>query len=371
MRAKGADIVNLGVGEPDFPSPVNVKLAAIKAIEEDFTRYTATEGLLELREAICRKLKVDNSLSYLPNQIVVSNGGKHALHNIFQCLFQEGDEVLIPAPYWTTYPDLISLTGAKAVIVETEEKDDYLLSPQALRKALKKETKGLILNSPANPTGMVYSREHLEKLAEVIIEKEDLWVVSDDIYEKLLYDKTSFSNLAMAAPKLFDRVVIAHGVSKTYSMTGWRIGFLAGPESLAKAAGKFQSQTTSSPCSVAQKAALAALEGPQEEAELMRRTFEQRRLLALDILNHTAGFSCLEPKGAFYLLPDVSENFGRVLEGIKIQDSEDLAQVLLNQCLVACVPGDFFGRPGTLRFSYAASDDDLRRGLTKIAKFLA
>jgi aspartate aminotransferase len=370
MKAKGADIINLGVGEPDCPTPENICQAAIRAIDDGFTRYTPSEGIVELREAICGKLAQDNGLQFKPSQVVVSNGGKHSLYNIMQCLFQEGDEVVVPVPAWVTYPDLVLLSGARPVFAPTLREDGYVLRPRALAKALSPRTKGLIINSPCNPTGMVYSREDLLALAETIVDA-DLWVITDDIYEKLVYDGTPFWNLAMAAPWLQDRIVIAGGVSKTYSMTGWRIGFLAGPEPLAKAAAKIQSQMTSNPNSVAQKAALAALTGPQDAVAGMVESFARRRRLVLELLAAIPGVQCPEPKGAFYVFPDVSGHYGRTLGGQKIQGSDDLASVLLKECLVATVPGSGFKEDRAIRLSYAVSENDLRRGLERIASFLA
>jgi aspartate aminotransferase len=369
LKAAGADIINLGVGEPDFQTPEHIREAAVKAIKDGFTRYTPSEGVLELREAVCEKFIKDNGLTYRPSQVVISNGGKHALHNIMQCLFEAGDEVIVPAPFWVTYPDLVRLSGAKPVIARTCKADGYVLRPEALREVLTPRTKGLILNSPSNPTGMVYSQADLEALAPVI-EAHDLWVISDDIYEKLLYHQEPFVNLPMVCPDLSDRTVIAHGVSKTYSMTGWRIGFLAGPEPLAKAAAKLQSQTTSNPNSVAQKAALAALTGPQDCVEQMRRTFDRRRRLVLERLAAVDDVDCPEPQGAFYVFPDVSRLFGRSLAGVVVNTSDDLASVLLAKIQVATVPGSGFGQGQALRLSYAASEADLERGLARLTELL-
>jgi aspartate aminotransferase len=370
MRARGADIINFGVGEPDFPTPEHIREAAVKAIRDGFTRYTASEGILELREAVARKFKADCGLDYGPSQIVVSNGGKHALYNIAQCLFEEGDEVVIPTPCWVTYPDLVLLSGATPVFAPTSEADGYILRPEALARVLTPRTRGLIINSPGNPTGAVYRREDLAALAGIAA-ASDLWVVSDDIYEKLIYGTTPFANMAMAVPELADRVVIAHGVSKTYCMTGWRIGFLAGPEPVARAAAKIQSQMTSNPNSVAQKAALAALEGPQDSVAAMREVFDRRRRLVVEMLGRIPGVACPEPKGAFYVLPDFSSHFGRTLGGSEVRGSDDLASVLLRECRVATVPGSGFGEERALRLSYAVREDDLRRGLERIAAFLA
>jgi aspartate aminotransferase len=370
LKSQGVGIINLSVGEPDFQTPEHIKEAAIKAIRDGFTRYTPSEGIIELREAIANYLHAGLGLSYQPSQIVVSNGGKHALYNIAQCLFEEGDEVVIPTPAWVSYPPLILLSGATPVFAPTFKEDGFILRPDVLASVLTPRTRGLILNSPSNPTGMVYGREDLAALAGVISDA-DLWVISDDIYEKLVYGQTPFVNLAMAVPELMDRVVIAHGVSKTYSMTGWRIGFLAGPEPLAKAAAKLQGHMTSNPNSVAQKAALAALEGPQECVSEMRETFDRRRRLVLELLGRIPGVDCPEPKGAFYAFPDVSAHFGRTLGGTVVNTSDDLASVLLEKSRVATVPGSGFGEGRSLRLSYAAHEDELRLGLERLGDFLA
>jgi aspartate aminotransferase len=370
MKAQGVDIINLGVGEPNWQTPDHVKQAAIKAIQDGFTRYTASEGILELRQAISEKFKNDNNLDYQPSQIVVSNGGKHVLHNILQCLCNPGDEVVIPTPYWVTYPPLVLLAGGTPVFVPTLKEDGYLLTPQALSRALTPKTKGLILNSPSNPTGMVYSTEDLQALGKVLLDW-DGWIISDDIYEKLTYEPYAFTNLAMACPRLKERIAIVHGVSKTYAMTGWRIGFMAASEPLAKAATKLQSHMTSNPNSIAQKAALAALTGPQEVAKRMKDAFRQNRDVALNILSKMPRVSCPAPQGAFYLFPDVSEHFGRVISGVEVKNSDDLASVLLSECKVATVPGSGFGQPRAIRLSYATSEEDIRTGLNRLGELLS
>ena len=370
MKAQGIAISNLSVGEPDFQTPDHIKEAAIKPIRDGFTRYTPSEGIIELREAISKTFQADLGLSYSPSQIVVSDGGKHSLYNIAQCLFGEGDEVVIPTPAWVSYPDIVLLSGATPVFAKTLKEDGYLLKPETLASAITPRTKGVIINSPSNPTGMVYDKESLKALAE-IISKNDLWLISDDIYEKLVYDGTLFVNMAMAAPELKDNIVIAHGVSKTYSMTGWRIGFMAGPEPVAKAVAKIQSQSTSNPNSVAQKAATAALEGPDDPFVKMRDVFDKRRRLVLELLAKIPGVDCPEPKGAFYVFPDFSFLFGRTLGGKVVESSDDLASVLLKECLVATVPGSGFGESRSIRLSYATHEDELRQALGRMAEFLA
>jgi aspartate aminotransferase len=370
MKAAGQDVINLGVGEPDFQTPEHIKEAAIKAIRDGFTRYTPSEGILELREAVCRKLREDNGLDYGPDQVVISNGGKHSLYNVMQTLFGPGDQVIIPSPYWVTYPALVCLSGAEAKIVPTRAEDGYLLAPEALREACGPRTKGLIVNSPSNPTGMVYDRKKLLALAETALEL-GLWIISDDIYEKLVYDGASFCNPVMALPELKERAVICHGVSKTYSMTGWRIGYTAGPKPVAQAMAKLQSQMTSNPCSIAQKAALAALDGPQDCVREMRGTFAKRRLMILGLLESIPGFSCPKPQGAFYVFPDISGLLGRSFSGIGLSGSDDLASLLLEKCKVATVPGSGFGQNQALRLSYASSEEEIARGLKRINDFLS
>jgi aspartate aminotransferase len=286
------------------------------------------------------------------------------------CLFQEGDEVIVPTPAWVTYPELVVLSGAKPVFVPTFKEDGYVLKPKALEMAMSPRTKGIIINSPCNPTGMVYSKNDLLALVGPII-AADLWVITDDIYEHLIYDGTPFYNLPMVAPETKERTVIVNGVSKTYSMTGWRIGYLAGPEPLSKAATKLQSQMTSNACSVAQKAALAALTGSQDSATVMAETFARRRKTVLELLSAIPGIFCPEPKGAFYVFPDVSQHYGRTLGGVKVQNSDDLASVLLKECLVATVPGSGFMEDRAIRLSYAVSEDDIVKGLGRMAKLLA
>ncbi|MDR1577861.1 MAG: pyridoxal phosphate-dependent aminotransferase [Deltaproteobacteria bacterium] len=369
MKAQGLDVVNLSIGEPDFLTPAHIGEAARKAIEEGFTRYTATEGILPLREAISQKFRRDNNLNYPPENIVVSTGGKHALYNAFQCLCQEGDEVIIPTPYWVTYPAQAILAGARPVSAPMDP-ERLILTPESLKKALSPRSKVLVINSPSNPTGGLYSAEDLEKLAP-IIKKADLWVISDDIYECLVYEDRPFVNLSMVAPELNDQVVITHGVSKSYSMTGWRIGYLAGPSPVAQAAAKIQSQMTSNATSVAQKAALAALTGPQERVAEMRASFAQRRQRILELMAQIPDWTYPNPLGAFYVFPKVSSVFGEKIGGEVIRHADDLARVLLRNALVATAPGTAFGSPEHIRLSYAASLADLEKGLGRIHDFLA
>jgi aspartate aminotransferase len=370
MKAQGRQIVNLAIGEPDFETPEHVKQAGIKAIVDGFTRYTPSEGILPLREAVCEKFKADNGLDYCPDEIVVTNGGKHALYNAMQALFNPGDEVLIPTPYWVTYPAQVLLAGAVPVLVRTSPEKGYVLDPGDLERAITPRTRGIVLNSPCNPTGMVYTRDELLALAGVLRDKP-IWIISDDIYEKLLYDGSEFLNIPMCCPELKDRTVICHSVSKTYSMTGWRIGFLAAPRGLAKTITKIQSQMTSNPCSIAQKAALAAITGTQEPLQKMRVIFDRRRKLVMKLLGRIPSISTRTPQGAFYVFPDVSRLLGGTLAGTPIASSDDLASVLLKECEVATVPGTAFGQEGALRFSYAASEREIINGFERMTEFLS
>ena len=365
LKASGQDIVNFGVGEPDFDTPAHIREAAIKAVRDGFTRYTPVDGIGELKEAVCEKLKRDNGLDYRPSQVVISNGGKHTLFNICMCLFQPGDEVILPTPAWVSYEPQILLTGATPVRVRTSLENGYTISPAELEAAITPRTKAIFINSPSNPTGMAYTAERLKALAEVIL-KNDLWVISDDIYEKIVFDDFQFANLPMVEPALYDRTVIAHGWSKTYAMTGWRAGFLAGPEKLARSAAKLQSQTTANPCSITQKAALAALTGPQDTVVEMVRHFQRRRDLVMKLLGDIPGVTCPNPQGAFYVFPDVSAYFGKKNGDAVIGNSDALADYLLEKAGTAIVPGAGFGDESTLRLSYAVSDEDIIRGLGRV-----
>ena len=369
LRASGVDIVNFGTGEPDFDTPEHIREAGVKAIRDGFTRYTPSDGLMELKEAVARKLKLDNGLDYKTDQIVISSGGKHTLYNIFLALFQPGDEVVVPIPSWVSYPPMLSLCGAKPVLAPTRAENGYALTAEELARAITPRTRGLIINSPSNPTGTTYGPAQLEELADLAL-KHDLWIISDDIYEKITFDDFKFHNLPMLRPEMAERTVIAHGLSKTYAMTGWRLGFLAGPEKVARGAAKIQSQTTSNPCSISQKAGVAALNGPQDEVERMRLSFSRRRDLVLELLAEIPGLSCPRPQGAFYVFPDCSVYLGKKYGGRVLADSEALAGYLLEEAGVAIVPGASFGSGQNLRISYAVSEADIERGLGRVKEAL-
>ncbi|SEM61053.1 L-aspartate aminotransferase apoenzyme [Syntrophus gentianae] len=369
LRAEGRDVVDFGAGEPDFNTPDSIKNAAIQAVESNFTRYTAVGGIDELKDAIIRKLQRDNFLSYKRSEIVVSCGAKHTLFNLAQVLFEEGDEVIIPGPYWVSYPDLVLYTGAQPVIVNTQEKNGFKLTPEELEAAISEKTKALIINSPSNPTGCAYSKEELAALAEVVI-RHSLMVISDDIYEKILFDDMPFWNMAAVNPALKDRTVVVNGVSKAYAMTGWRIGYAAGPEPVIAAMGKIQSQSTSNPASISQKAAVEALNGDQQVLVEMVREFQKRRDYIVSTLNAFEGVSCLKPQGAFYVFPNVSALYGLSWKDRKITDSATMTEYLLEEAEVAVVPGIAFGDDRYIRISYATSMSIIEKGLERIGKAL-
>ncbi len=365
LRAAGKDVVGFGAGEPDFDTPDHIKMAAIAAIGEGFTKYTAVGGIDALKDAIREKLSRDNGLSYQRSQIVVSCGAKHTLFNLAQVLFEEGDEVIIPAPYWVSYPDIVVLSGAHPVIVQTREEDGFRLRPKDLEEAMTSRTRAVILNSPSNPSGAAYGKADLEALGHVL-RKRDVLALSDDIYEKILYDGLAFHNIATACPDLRDQTVVINGVSKAYAMTGWRIGYAAGPETIMAAVTKMQSQSTTNPTSIAQKASVAALAGRQDVVSEMVEAFRQRREFIVDALRAIPGVTCRKPEGAFYVFPNVSALYGRSFQGKPIADSSALAAYLLEEANVALVPGREFGQDGHVRLSYATSMANIEKGVARI-----
>jgi aspartate aminotransferase len=370
LKAQGVDIVNFGVGEPDFDTPNNIREAAIRAIQEGFTRYTPVGGIPELKEAIARKFEADYGLSYKPAEIVVSCGGKHALYNLFMVLFDPTDEVIIPAPYWVSYVPMAMLAEAMPVLAPTREGNGFKLTAPELKKHLTPRTKALVLNSPSNPTGSVYTREELAALGEVVLE-HGLYVISDDIYDKILFDGASFVNLAMLSPELKARTFVLNGVSKAYAMTGWRIGYLAGPEAVVQAATNLQSQSTSNPSSIAQKAAVEALNGPQETVRAMVAEFAWRRDDIYRRVLEIPGATTPKPAGAFYIFPNFSAYYDRLQPAPGQSHSQALAAYLLEEAQVAAVPGAEFGEDKCLRFSYATSRERIATGLSRIKEALA
>jgi len=369
LAAQGVDVVSLAAGEPDFDTPEHIKQAAVEALRQGFTKYTPTAGILELREAICGKLERDNRLTFAPDQVVVSVGAKHAIYNTFQALLNEGDEVIILAPYWVSYPEMVQLAGGKPVIVETREENGFAPDPDAIRRALSPRTKAIVLNSPSNPSGAVFSRVALEGIAQAVRGHECL-VISDDIYEKLLY-QGEFLNLGNVAPDLFSRLVVINGMSKAFSMTGWRMGYAAGPKWLIAGMQIIQDQSTSNAASFVQKAALAALEGPQDIFVPMVEEYRGRRDIVVDALNSMEGVSCRRPEGAFYVLPNVSGLMGRTYKGAPLTGSMQISELLLNDFRVAAMPGAPFGVEGYIRMSFATSREQLRKGLERFHEFVA
>ena len=367
MRAEGRDVIGFGAGEPDFDTPDNIKRAAINAINAGFTKYTPVGGTDELKDAVINKLKRDNDLSYKRSEIVVSCGAKHSLYNIAQVLFEQGDEVLIPSPYWVSYIDIIVLSGAKPIVVEAGASEGFKLKPEQLADAITGRTKAFIMNSPSNPAGVTYTKKELEGLAAVLSERGIL-VISDDIYEKIIYDGLSFCCMASLSEELKKNTLVVNGVSKAYAMTGWRIGYAAGPEEIIAAVTKLQSQNTSNPTSIAQKAAVEALNGSQESVTVMVTEFERRRNRIVHELNGIPGVNCLMPQGAFYVFPDFSSFYGRSCEGKVIANSSDLSGYLLEKANVAVVPGIEFGQDDYIRISYAISLEQIVEGLERIKR---
>ncbi len=365
LKAQGIDIVGFGAGEPDFDTPDNIKEAAKKAIEAGFTKYTPVGGTDELKDAIIAKLKRDDNLEYTRSEISVACGAKHSLYNISQALIQEGDEVIIPSPYWVSYPDQVVLAGGRPVFIETDENTDFKITPEKLERAITGKTRALILNSPCNPTGATYSEDELKAIGEVCL-KHDFIIISDDIYEKLIYDNLVFSNIATAVPALQPRVMVVNGVSKAYAMTGWRIGYAAGPAEIISAITKMQSQSTSNPSSVAQKAAVEALNGPQDTVAKMVVEFEKRRTYIIDRLNGIPGITCFKSSGAFYAFPNISRLFDKCFQGKPIGNSTGFAAYLLEHAKVALVPGIAFGADNYARLSYATDLETIRKGLDRI-----
>ncbi len=365
MIAQGIDVVNFGVGEPDFDTPDNVKEAAIKAINNGFTKYTAVGGIDELKEVIIRKLEGDNNLTYSKNQIIVSCGAKHSLYNIAQVLFDKGDEVIIPAPYWVSYPDQVILNDAKPVILNTKEENNFVPSTKELKKKITKKTKAIILNSPSNPTGSAYDRNILEEIADIAVKKK-IFVISDEIYEKIIYEGFKHVSIASLNEKIKNLTIVVNGLSKSHSMTGWRIGYAAGPEDIISAMSKVQSQSTSNPTSISQKAAVEALKGPQNFINIMVDEFDKRRRYIVERLNRINGITCAMPKGAFYAFPNVSKLYGKSYNGKNIKGSSDLANYFLDKAQAAVVAGDAFGADDYIRFSYATSMENIRKGLDRI-----
>ncbi len=371
MKKQGSDVVGFGVGEPDFDTPEHIKQAAVAALEAGKTKYTPATGTPELRAAIAEKLKNDNGLDYDPSQIIVSGGAKHSLFNVIMTMVSDGDEVLIPSPYWVTYPEQVKLAGGVPVFVPTSAESGYKLQPDVLAKHINKgRARLLILNSPCNPTGALIDPDALEAIGRLLLEA-NVSVVSDEIYEKLIYNNRKHVSILKLVPELLETSVLINGVSKAYSMTGWRIGYAAAPKSVAQAIGRLQGQSTSNPCSISQEAALEALTGDQSCVEAMRSQFDTRRKLMIERVRAIPGLTCPEPDGAFYLFVSFAELVGKTVAGVKINGSMDFCDVLLDKGHVAAVPGVAFGDDNCFRLSYATSVERINEGLDRIEKLLA
>jgi aspartate aminotransferase len=363
LRAEGKDIIGLGAGEPDFDTPEHIKAAAIESLNKGETKYTAVDGTADLKNAIIDKFKRENNLEYNKNQIVVSCGAKHSLYNLFQAVLNPGDEIIIPAPYWVSYPDMAKLAGAEPVIIKTTIDDHFKITPNKLRGAISEKTRMVVFNSPSNPTGVSYSKEELAALGEVLLEHPEVLIVTDDIYEHILWGQDKFVNIVNACPELFDRTIVVNGVSKAYSMTGWRIGYVGGPESIVKGIKKIQSQSTSNPTSMAQAAAVAALNGSQTYIEESTGVFKQRHDFVFNALNAIDGIKCIASEGTFYSFPDMNELMDS-MEGIN--NDIELAEFFLEKAEVAMVPGSAFGAPGCMRISFATSMENLEKSMERI-----
>ena len=369
MKANGEDVVGFGAGEPDFDTPEHIKAAAIRAIENNQTRYTPAAGTVELRKAVAKKFKEENGLDYKFTNIVISNGAKHSLVNAFMAICNPGDEVIIPAPFWVSYPEMVKIADGVPVILYTKEEDNFKASPEAIRNAITDKTKAIILNSPSNPTGMVYTREELKEIADIAVEK-NIYVISDEIYEHLIYEGEHIS-IASFNEKIKDLTIVINGVSKTYAMTGWRIGFAAANDEIAKIMSNLQSHAASNPNSIAQAATVAALEGGLGEVEIMKGHFAKRRDFMVKTINSIDGLSCLKPNGAFYIMMNIDGIIGKELYGKVINTSDDFAEIFLKIAKVAVVPCTGFGAANYVRWSYATSMENITEGLSRLKKFIA
>jgi aspartate aminotransferase len=365
LKAAGYDVIGLGAGEPDFNTPQHIIEAAVKAMNEGHTKYTATGGLPALKQEIIKKFKIDQGLDYDANEIIVCNGAKHALYTLFQVILNKGDEVIIPTPYWVSYPEQVKLAEGVPVFVDGLEENQFKITPQQLKEAITEKTKAVIINSPSNPTGMIYTREELEALGEVCLE-HNIFIISDEIYEKLIYGDHQHVSIAQISPELKEITIIINGVSKSHSMTGWRIGYAAGNKEIIKAMTNLASHSTSNPTTIAQYGAIAAYSGPQDEVEMMRKAFEDRLNKVYDQLIQIPGFSCIKPQGAFYLFPNVK----KAAEMTGFQHVDDFVKALLDEEKVAIVPGSGFGAPNNVRLSYATSLELLEKAIERMHRFV-
>lgn len=369
LKAEGKDVVGFGAGEPDFATPENICKAAHKAIDDGFTKYTPAAGTVDLRKAVSDKFKNVNKLNYEPNQVVISNGGKHSLTNIFEAILNPGDEVIIPAPFWLSYPEIVKLADGTPVIVRCDASQNYKITPEQLAAACNEHTKAFVLTSPSNPTGMVYTKEELEALAKVIVEK-DIYVVSDEIYEYLTYDGAEHVSIGSLNDEILAHTITCNGMAKGYAMTGWRIGYCGAPADVAKVMSSVQSHQTSNPNSIAQMAALEALTGPQESVKVMNAEFNKRRIYMYERISKMPHVKCLLPQGAFYVFVDVSEALNLSYKGEKIGDIAAFAKILIEDYLTAVIPCADFGFADHMRLSYAISMEQIEKGLNRIEEFL-
>ena len=370
MKADGIDVIGFGAGEPDFNTPDEIKAAGIAAIEENCTRYTPAAGTVDLRKAVCERMKADCGIDYTPSQVVVSSGAKHLVYLALRVLVNPGDEVILPAPFWVSYIELIKMVGGVPVVVNATEAEHFKLSAEKLAAAVTPKTKAVILNNPSNPTGMMYSREELEAIAKVCVEHE-VYVISDEIYYGLVYDGKSFTSFASLSPQVRDLTVLINGVSKAYAMTGWRIGYACANDKIAKVMSNYVSHSTGSPSAISQKAAMTALSGPQEKLSSMLQSFEERRNYIVERMNRIPGISCIKPEGAFYVMMNLEKILGKTVHGVEITNDDVFADAFLKHGLVAVVPGSGFGAPNFVRWSYATSMENIKEGLDRLEKFLA
>ena len=370
MKAQGIDVVGFGAGEPDFPTPDNIKEACIRALNENKTKYTAASGIIELKKAVCQRMKEDCGVDYAPSQVIIASGAKHIVYLTVRALVNPGDEVVIPAPYWVSYSEIVRMCGGIPVIAQTREEDEFKLTPQDLDEAITDNTKCVLFNSPSNPTGMMYTREELRALADVCIAR-DVYIIADEIYYKLVYDGREFVSVAALGEDVKERTILINGVSKSYAMTGWRIGYSLAPEHITKVMSNYVSHSTAAPSTLSQWAAVEALTGPQDTVETMRQAFEARRNYMVDRVNSMELVSCLKPEGAFYIMMNIRKVFGKKCGDVVIDSCDTFASQLLEKGLVAVVPGSGFDAPDYVRWSYATSLENIKEGMDRLEKFLS
>ena len=370
MKAQGIDVVGFGAGEPDFPTPDNIKEACIRALNENKTKYTAASGIIELKKAVCQRMKEDCGVDYQPAQVIIASGAKHIVYLTVRALVNPGDEVVIPAPYWVSYSEIVRMCGGIPVIAQTREEDEFKLTPQELDEAITDNTKCVLFNSPSNPTGMMYTREELRALADVCIAR-DVYIIADEIYYKLVYDGREFVSVAALGEDVKERTILINGVSKSYAMTGWRIGYSLAPEHITKVMSNYVSHSTAAPSTLSQWAAVEALTGPQDTVETMRQAFEARRNYMVARVNSMELVSCLKPEGAFYIMMNIRKVFGKKCGDVVIDSCDTFASQLLEKGLVAVVPGSGFDAPDYVRWSYATSLENIKEGMDRLEKFLS